>query len=115
MSYDKGEVVLVPFPFADLTVAKQRPALIISSKSYNDTHAEVLIIAITSQIPASIPPEEYLLSPEEQGAAGLLKQSLVKTGRIFAIDKRQIRKSLGMLPDKTIKQIEERLCKIIDF
>jgi len=115
MDYEKGEVVLVPFPFADLTAAKQRPTLIISSKSYNKKHAEVLIIAITSQIPSSIPPEEYLLSSEEQQAGGLLKRSLVKTGKIFAIDKRQIRKSLGMPPDKSIKQIEERLRKIIDF
>ena len=40
MDYEKGEVVLVPFHFADLTPAKQRPALIISSKSYNKKHAE---------------------------------------------------------------------------
>jgi len=85
MDYEKGEVVLVPFPFADLTAAKQRPALIISSKSYNKKHAEVLIIAITSQIPSSIPPEEYLLSSEEQQAGGLLKRPLVKTGKILLL------------------------------
>ena len=35
--YDKGDVILVPFPFSDQTTSKKRPAVIISSNKYNDT------------------------------------------------------------------------------
>jgi mRNA interferase MazF len=40
--YNRGDVVLVPFPFSDQTTAKKRPAVIISSSTYNDTSRETL-------------------------------------------------------------------------
>jgi mRNA interferase MazF len=41
----KGDVVVVPFPFSDLTQAKRRPALIISNLDGND----LILCQITSQ------------------------------------------------------------------
>jgi mRNA-degrading endonuclease toxin of MazEF toxin-antitoxin module len=39
--YNKGDVVLVPFPFSDQTTTKKRPAVIISSDTYNDASQDV--------------------------------------------------------------------------
>ena len=47
--YNRGDVVLVPFPFSDQTTTKKRPAVIISSNTYNDTFRDIVIMAITSQ------------------------------------------------------------------
>src|SRR5262249_15589307 len=43
-----GDVVLVPFPFTDLSNAKQRPALVVSGDAFNSTREDVLVAAITS-------------------------------------------------------------------
>jgi mRNA interferase MazF len=51
-NYKKWEIVLVPFPFTDLSSAKRRPALIVSPDSYN-TGKDVVIAYITSQINSS--------------------------------------------------------------
>jgi mRNA interferase MazF len=70
MSFNRGDVVLVPFPFTDLTTQKQRPALVISSKDFNDSSSDVILVAITSQIPREPQPTDYQLTSEEQTKAG---------------------------------------------
>jgi len=52
--YNRGDVVLVPFPFSDQTTTKKRPAVIISSNTYNDTSRDIVIMAITSQARGNI-------------------------------------------------------------
>ena len=41
----KGEVVVIPFPFSDLTQAKRRPALVIAELEGDD----LILCQITSQ------------------------------------------------------------------
>ncbi len=43
-------VVLVPFPFTDQATSKRRPAVVISSASYNASRPDVILMAITSQL-----------------------------------------------------------------
>ena len=43
-------MVLVPFPFTDQAGAKKRPAVIVSSHSYNASRRDIVIMAITSQV-----------------------------------------------------------------
>ena len=48
MTYEFGEVVLVPFPFTNQSTQKQRPAAVISSRAYNATRLDLILIAVTS-------------------------------------------------------------------
>ncbi len=50
------DIVLVPFPFTDLTTSKKRPALVVSPDSYN-SGPDVIIAFITSQLDAAIIPK----------------------------------------------------------
>ena len=49
-TYNKGDIVLVPFPFSDQTATKKRPAVIISSDRYNNTS----LILLLWQLPAKL-------------------------------------------------------------
>jgi len=91
-TYSQGQVVLIPFPFTDLTTTKQRPAVILSS-----------------QVPARLNPDEYRLSGEDQRTAGLPKPSLIKLGKIVTIDQRLVRRMLDTLPPETLRQVREVL------
>lgn len=48
MGFDPFEVVVVPFPFTDKAASKRRPALVISSKSFNDNHDQLILAMITT-------------------------------------------------------------------
>jgi len=75
-TYERGTVILVPFPFTDQTAAKKRPAVIISSDSHNSTVSDFVIMAITSKLERTTGPEECLIRDWQN--AGLLKPSAVK-------------------------------------
>ena len=113
MSFDRGDVVLVPFPFTDLTTQKQRPGLIISSKSFNDSSADAILLAITSQVPTELPQTDYRLSVDEQKTAGLPKPSVVKAAKVVTLSQALIRKSLGRLPVETVDQIVRKLVSVM--
>lgn len=49
--YQRGEVVLVQFPFSGPTGKKDRPAVVVSTDIYHDDWDELLVAAITSRPP----------------------------------------------------------------
>lgn len=49
MKYKKGDIVIIRFPFSDLSKTKKRPALIISNDIVNKT-GDYLMVQVTSKI-----------------------------------------------------------------
>jgi mRNA interferase MazF len=80
MRFEFGAVILVPFPFTNQTASKKRPAVVVSSRAYNDAKPDLVVMAITSQFRPAATFGEVWLSEWHQ--AGLLKPSVVKP--IFA-------------------------------
>jgi len=111
--FDPGDVVLIGFPFTDLSGSKQRPALVISTRWYNIQKIDVILAAITSKIPEKVRKDEYLLSDSELKSAGLPKKSIVKAGKIVTIDQRLIRKKLGRVSEQTLLHISKTLRTVL--
>jgi len=101
-SYERGDIVLVPFPFSDQTTAKKRPAVIISSD----------IMAVTSQTSKISSVGECLI--EDWNNAGLLKPSAIKSA-ISTIERALILKKLGRLSKSDIRSMEEALRELLDL
>ena len=112
-AYSQGDVVLIPFPFTDFSTTKQRPAVVISSASFNASHDDVIVMAITSQVPEIINEEDYAIAEQEIANAGLLKASLIKPYKITLVAKILVRKKLGQLPKPAINTIKSKFLKII--
>lgn len=103
----KGDVVVVPFPFSDLTQAKRRPALVLSVLEGND----LILCQITSQ---SIRDNYAILLEDEDFETGGLKQvSNVRTNRIFTAASQIVLYKIGKLNINKMNSIVEKVIEII--
>ena len=105
ITFNKGDVILIPFPFTDLSATKQRPALIVSSDQFNNKHNDVIVMAISSQIPYQIPEDEYLLSSADMKTSGLPRKSIIKLGKVVTINQSLVIKKLGKISNQTVTSI----------
>ena len=110
--YEKGDVILVPFPFSNQSAVKKRPAIVISSNAYNKISSDVVIMAITSQTEKTIGIGECLIKDWQN--AGLLKSSAIKPA-ISTIEQPLVLKKLGSLSRGDFISIENALKEILDL
>ena len=76
MSFEFGDVVLVPFPFTSQAASKQRRAVVVSGRAYSLERPDLVMMAVTSQLgPTPALGEAWL---RHWQAAGLIKPSAVK-------------------------------------
>ena len=101
MGYAFGDVIPVPFPFTDQSATKQRPAVVVSSSHYNAERPDLILLAITSQVRASLAFGEALVADWQ--TAGLIKLSVFKP-LITTLEQVLVIKRLGNLStnDKTV-------------
>jgi len=75
-NHQRGDVVLIPFPFTDLTATKTRPAIVVSSQLYHQVRSELLLAYVSSQVSKANPQIDYLLT--DWAVASLPKPSFVR-------------------------------------
>ncbi|MDP2796202.1 MAG: type II toxin-antitoxin system PemK/MazF family toxin [Methanoregula sp.] len=103
----KGDVVVVLFPFSDLSSAKKRPALVLATPDGDD----VILCPITSRL---VSDRYAILIGEDDFSSGSLRQeSNVRPTRIFTADKKIIQYIAGHLKDDAIEKIAKRVIEIV--
>lgn len=109
-NYKFGDVVLVPFPFSNLTQQKKRPAVVISSQDYQQYRPDCVLLAITSQMRGKLGFAEAYVDNWQQ--AGLLKPSVFKP-LIFSLEQGDILRKLGTLTHEDQQVLHGILQQII--
>ena len=104
MAYQKGDVVLVPFPFTDLSTTKIRPAVVLSTSAYETATGSVTIAMVTSK--AHTTPYDYHLV--DWNKANLVKPSWVRC-KVVTIDPSLIVHTIGQLESGDLQEVEQRL------
>ncbi len=101
-SYSRHEVVLVRYPFSDLTSAKVRPAVVSNAPHSSQ---DLFVVALTSKT-SSLLAGEFVLT--EWRAAGLNVETAVKRG-IYTKTGTLVRKRVGRLNDTDADELENSL------
>ena len=91
-SYSRNEIVLVRFPFSDLSKLKVRPAVVVSGK--HRSH-DLFVVSLTSNTTRLLPGEFVLL---DWKTAGLNVESAIKRG-LFTVHESMVIKSVGIISD----------------
>ncbi|MBU4271644.1 MAG: type II toxin-antitoxin system PemK/MazF family toxin [Planctomycetes bacterium] len=98
----KGDVVVLPFPFSDLSQAKRRPALVVAEAGGD----ELLLCQITSQEVRDR--HAVSLNTADFQSGSLRKTSNIRPNRIFTADSEIILYCAGhVVPEKTASVVEE--------
>jgi mRNA interferase MazF len=105
----KGKIVLVPFPFDDLSGAKVRPALCLSDPI--GPHRHVIVAFITSKIPSSPEVTDLVIDPRtaDYSQTGLRVASTVRLHRLLTLNTSLFSRELGELSPAAQLQVDERL------
>ena len=106
MAFQRGEVVLIPFPFTDLSASKTRPAVVVSSAAYHAIRSELLLVYVSSQIAKATAPIDYVLKDWKK--AGLPKLSFVRP-KVAAIEARLVVHQVGRLSLQDLGETDRRL------
>lgn len=104
---NKGDIVLIPFPFSDLSGAKNRPAVILI-----ETDEDITVAFITTQIKWSTE-FDVLLHPSDLN--GLKKVSLIRLNKLATVDKYLVIGRLGSLDDSSIITLNINLARIFQL
>ena len=112
MTLSRGDIVLVPFPFTDLTSVKVRPAIIISP---NHQKEDLIIAFISSVVPGKAGSAELLLTETSPDfpVTGLKRASVFKMDKLLTLSRALIQRRLGHAPaplqDKLDRLLETAL------
>jgi mRNA interferase MazF len=111
-SLARSDVVLVSFPFTDLTGQKLRPALVIGRPSGDD----LIVAFISSRVGAIDAHTEVLLEPgdPEFADSGLRVPSLVRLGKIATLHRRLVQRRLGQIGPRTKAAVARSLRYVFD-
>jgi mRNA interferase MazF len=103
----KGDIVVLPFPYSDLTSSKKRPAMVLADlKGY-----DIILCQITSQFVK----DNYAiaLDPSDFKKGSLNKPSNIRPNRLFTAEKSIITLKVGTVQPKVIEMVIDKLCRII--
>jgi mRNA interferase MazF len=102
----KGKIVVVPFPFTDLSSIKRRPALVLHETKY-----DIVVAYISSIMPSFISPEDVLISQTRPSfvGTGLLSDSVIMLDKLATVEKSLIVSILGEVDNDLKAEINPKL------
>jgi len=105
--YKKGTIILVPFPFTNLSGNKVRPAVIISDGKVG---SDVVVVFVTSQAKLK---GVHLVTVKPSEENGLKVVSKIACAKIATLDSKIILGEIGVLAKSAQEEVDGELRKVL--
>ena len=106
-AFVKGDVVIIPFPFTDLSGAKKRPAFVVADLPGDD----IIVCQITSK--SKFDPFALPIGVPDFISGGLPTDSFIRPNKIFTADKNIILAVAGRLDETKIRGALDSIISIV--
>jgi mRNA interferase MazF len=103
----RSEIVLVLFPFTDLSGSKKRPALVLT------TREEDLLVAFITSKYQTLDLTDILLHPTDRN--GLKKPSIIRTHKLVTLSNRVVFGQLGAITQQQQKEVDQKLMHLLQL
>lgn len=104
---DIGDILLIPFPFTDLSGIKTRPVVVLGK-----VKDDIIVAFISSETSNQLPSDIFLVADEENG---LKRDSLLKVHKLATLHKKLALGSIGSLNVNIQSQIRDALSCLFGF
>jgi mRNA interferase MazF len=105
---NRGEVVLVDWPYSDRVGSKIRPAVVVQADYLNGILDDTVLVHVTSK-KHRIPGTEVELDPAVETGSGLLGVSYAFCPNLLTADPAYIDSTIGVLSDEAMRKIDDCL------
>ena len=107
----RNSVVLIRYPFTDLTGVKVRPAVILTPDHLLNELEDVLCLFISSIMPEKLRPTDFILKSEHPlfSRTGLKQRSIFRAHKLALLHKSLIMRNLGEVDTKIMREIDQKL------
>jgi mRNA interferase MazF len=106
---NRGDIILITFPFSDLTSVKIRPALVLSPEEMSEQ--DFVAALISSNTARTLSKTDYLLSKSDPdfSETGLKKDSVFRMAKLHNLIKSLAKRRLGKVNARLMQELEKKL------
>jgi mRNA interferase MazF len=112
-SIRKGDIVLIPYPYTDMSTTKRRPSLVISSTEHNASKHQCILMPISSQTQNAERYGYVMIAGKERVHSGLLYDSVIKIDILFTFENSMIVKKIGSAPRAVMTKVYTMLKQVL--
>ncbi len=102
--FERGDILLVPYPFSDLSASKRRPVLALTAP---DGYGDFIALPVTSRPQAE---HGVLLTSADMTRGTLPAQSWIRTDRIVTLSASLVIKTVGTVSDGIVDEAVKQFC-----
>lgn len=103
--------MVVPFPFTDLSVTRQRPVLIISCDEYNLSTEDIVVCGITSNL--NDLGYSIIIDKNSLLEGDIPVTSRIKADKLFTLKQILVKKKIAKVKQVVLKKVKEEINKLV--
>ena len=105
--FDRGDILLVPVLFSNLSSVKKRPVLVLSNNAHNSANRDVIVIAITSNLVQ----KGIRITNDSLTDGSLPKESVIKVDKVYTLEAAIVIKKIGRINDGVLTNVYNEFVK----